>query len=433
MKKIFLLLISFALSANIFAADLEFAGLTRNAISVVPEASTGLEKIYVINELSGVEASYRGNSDSPVEWFRFRQSGGGFADPVESKIENGVSTLAKLEGNCGYIVKDGNRQIAFWVVDYSTYYFDIRSIAFDANQDCGMANLNLVAECKPIQYYTINGVPKQLDRKIKVSYDTQEWNQDLLAFESKTVVKELENIGSTLAIQAPLSNTIITISGDRFLSEWGLKDSFSSDTYQTKSIEVHSFAAQSKRDNPNEIKPEGETLGGSAPAEITFTAYCSDAVEFKEWQFSKTADFSDIIFKVNTDEIVYTFDEEGTTFVKFVCDNADGTCLTEGDVYNVNIGESMLDCPNAFSPNATEGINDEWKVSYKSIVSFRCWIFDRYGNEITHFEDPAIGWDGKYRGKFVNPGVYFYVIEALGADGKEYKMKGDINILKSNK
>ena len=60
-------------------------------------------------------------------------------------------------------------------------------------------------------------------------------------------------------------------------------------------------------------------------------------------------------------------------------------------------------------------------------------FFDRYGNEITHFEDPAIGWDGKYKGKFVNPGVYFYVIEALGADGKEYKMKGDINILKSNK
>lgn len=433
MKKIYLLLMSVAISANVLAADLEFSGLTKDAIPVVPEASTGLEKIYVVNNLSGVAASFKSNSGSSVEWFKFNQSGGGFVEPVASKLENGVSTLSTLEGNCGYIVKEGNRQFAFWVVDYSAYYFNIESIGFDQNQDCGVANLNLVADCNPIQYYTINGVPKQLDRKIEISYDTQVWNQELLAYETQTVVKQLSNISNSLVVQAPLCNTIFTISGDCFLSAWGVKDVVASDTYQTKSIEAYTVAEQAKRDNPNEVKPEGETLGGSAPAEITFTAFCSDAVEFKEWQFSKTADFSDIIFKMNTDEVVYTFDEEGTVYVKFVYDNADGTCLAEGDVYNVTIGESMIDCPNAFSPNATEGINDEWKVSYKSIVSFQCWIFDRYGNKIIQFDDPALGWDGKHKGKFVKPGVYFYVIEAVGADGKEYKMKGDINILKSNK
>ena len=43
------------------------------------------------------------------------------------------------------------------------------------------------------------------------------------------------------------------------------------------------------------------------------------------------------------------------------------------------------------------------------------------------------GWDGKYKGKYVKPGVYYYVIEAKGADGKEYKKKGDINILRSTR
>ncbi len=45
------------------------------------------------------------------------------------------------------------------------------------------------------------------------------------------------------------------------------------------------------------------------------------------------------------------------------------------------------------------------------------------------FTNPAEGWDGRYKGKTVPTGVYFYVIKATGADGKEYKLSGDINIL----
>ena len=62
---------------------------------------------------------------------------------------------------------------------------------------------------------------------------------------------------------------------------------------------------------------------------------------------------------------------------------------------------------------------------------FECWIFDRYGTQLYHFSDPEGGWDGKYRGKIVSPGVYYYVIKAKGADGKEYKRSGDINIIRS--
>ena len=30
----------------------------------------------------------------------------------------------------------------------------------------------------------------------------------------------------------------------------------------------------------------------------------------------------------------------------------------------------------------------------------------------------------------VKPGVYYYVLEALGSDGKKYKLSGDINIIR---
>ena len=93
------------------------------------------------------------------------------------------------------------------------------------------------------------------------------------------------------------------------------------------------------------------------------------------------------------------------------------------------IGESRLEIPNAFSPGASPGVNDEWKVSYKSLVEFECHIFNRWGVKMCSFTDPALGWDGKYGCKLVPAGTYYYVIKARGSDGVEYKKSGDINII----
>ncbi len=85
--------------------------------------------------------------------------------------------------------------------------------------------------------------------------------------------------------------------------------------------------------------------------------------------------------------------------------------------------------PNAFSPN-DDGVNDEWKVAYRSLLTFNCWIFDRQGHQICHLTSPDQGWDGKIGGKTVDSGVFYYVIEATGTDGKKYKKSGDINVVK---
>jgi gliding motility-associated-like protein len=70
-------------------------------------------------------------------------------------------------------------------------------------------------------------------------------------------------------------------------------------------------------------------------------------------------------------------------------------------------------------------------VSYASLISFECHIFNRWGTEMCSFTDPSQGWDGKYRGKFVPTGTYFYVIKAVGSDGVKYNKSGDINILRT--
>ncbi|MDR1583249.1 MAG: T9SS type B sorting domain-containing protein, partial [Prevotellaceae bacterium] len=62
--------------------------------------------------------------------------------------------------------------------------------------------------------------------------------------------------------------------------------------------------------------------------------------------------------------------------------------------------------PKAFTPNG-DGINDIFMRGYKVV------IFDRLGIEMFKGED---GWDGTYKGKPVEPDIYFYKLEYLDAN-----------------
>ena len=78
-----------------------------------------------------------------------------------------------------------------------------------------------------------------------------------------------------------------------------------------------------------------------------------------------------------------------------------------------------------------DGYNDIYKVKegYQSIVSFKAVIFNRWGQKLYAWDTLDGGWDGKFHGKTVKDGVYFVVVNARGADGKEYKIRKDVNVL----
>ncbi len=215
------------------------------------------------------------------------------------------------------------------------------------------------------------------------------------------------------------------------MKEWNCDVAVETPVMKAYAVSAETSAEQTTRDNDNEQTVTGAALGGSAPCEITFSAAVSDAASFMEWQLSRNSDFDPIDDRYNQTDLNYTFRDQGTTYVRFFAANDDGQCEYYSPAYEVSVGESSLLCPNAFSPESTPGVNDEWKVSYKSIISFECHIFNRWGTEMCSFTDPALGWDGKYKGKYVPAGVYYYVIKARGADGRDYKLSGDINIIKS--
>ena len=416
--------------------QLSFNGVRHEVISIVPEASTGLSDVYVLFSTEGVSVSYSSaNSDARPEWSRFSNLGGGFSEPLDGIIYNGtISTLPTVDGDMGYIIRDGSKTICFWVVDYSKHTFTINGISVSPESDCTTVALSCDGKGDAIRYYTINGQGKELERDIKLKYSSLEFNADTDTYSPKEITENYSHLNAVIFANTPLCDTDFTISGDRFLRHWGMEEESSTSTYQAIGVEASTSASQDKPEIDNEQSSDTNgALGGSAPSDITFSAVVSDAVVFTEWQMSKDPDFGIIDYRESNTEFSYTFQEAGTTYVRFMASNAPGTCDYYSPTYEVSIGESDLKCPNAFSPGSSEGINDEWKVSYKSIISFECHIFNRWGVKVATLKNPAEGWNGKYNGKFVPAGVYYYVINAKGADGKTYKLKGDINIINFKK
>lgn len=398
----------------------------------VPAKNTGLDMVYVLYDSQQNNMQYTaGSSNATVKWYKFGATGGAYAEEITSIERNGnVSVLKSVIPNSGYIIEENTNRKYVWVVNYADYRLRVNGIEAVNDGDCSSATLNVQGEGDAIVYYSINGARKVLDRKLKLIYNNLVWNETDLMWNSETQEEELQELKSTISLPAPYCNTTFTLTGDRFLEYWGEGISVTSDEYQTQAVTVTTRAEQEQKEADNQVGGGDETtLGGSAPAVITFSAYYTDAVATKEWQMSHDAEFEEIADRRNEDEITVTFEEAGTTFWRFVCSNATGECSAYSDVYQVNIGESMLKCPNAFSPGVTEGVNDEWKVSYKSIVKFKCWIFNTWGVQLCELNDPSQGWDGKYKGKIVKPGVYYYVIDAEGSEGKKYKLKGDINVV----
>lgn len=177
------------------------------------------------------------------------------------------------------------------------------------------------------------------------------------------------------------------------------------------------------------VERNGNTVEGSAPIELTFEAFVPDTVVYTAWEIDTQPDFRSPLLRFNSTSFTRSFQDYGTYYVRFYGTDALADTEYFSDTYTVNVYQSELDCPNTFTPYGSPGVNDEWKVKATSIVSFDCVIFNRAGQEIAHLDNVEQGWDGRYRGKLVSPGVYYYVITARGADGRDYRKSGSINIL----
>jgi gliding motility-associated-like protein len=123
-----------------------------------------------------------------------------------------------------------------------------------------------------------------------------------------------------------------------------------------------------------------------------------------------------------------------TAYSVFVTSN-DG-CSDRDSVLITVTADQQIAVPNVFSPNG-DGINDALVIStgdgILEITAFS--IFDRWGNLVFNDQyrlpgDPALAWDGRWKGKELNPGVYVYTILVRYADGESKIIHGDITLIR---
>ena len=176
-----------------------------------------------------------------------------------------------------------------------------------------------------------------------------------------------------------------------------------------------------------------EDFTANAPLYVEFTSNPSDLDTGAtiEWHISNTSAGINITrYEENTS---YTFTVAGKHVITLnVVQDGD---ILESKSISITISDSHLEMPNAFSPNG-DGINDYFqaKTNSKSIVEFHAYIFNRHGQKLydwTDWQDEKSGWDGTHNGHPVKDGVYFVYVKALGADGTEYNIRRDVNLLRN--
>lgn len=111
-------------------------------------------------------------------------------------------------------------------------------------------------------------------------------------------------------------------------------------------------------------------------------------------------------------------------------------CTGSDDLNIVVKRPEAIFVPNSFSPNG-DGLNDLLMVyagqDVETIQQFR--ILDRWGEQVfavSAFQpnDPLYGWDGTFRGKALNPGVFVFLVEVKFVDGQTKVYSGEINLIR---
>ena len=126
--------------------------------------------------------------------------------------------------------------------------------------------------------------------------------------------------------------------------------------------------------------------------------------------------------KFNTNYQVYFTDNNG--------------CSNIATLQVVTVCKNMnLFLPNTFSPNS-DGNNDVFYPRGRGLERMRLLrIFNRWGEVVFEkkdfpINDASVGWDGKYKGQLVPPGVYVYQSEVFCENGELITINGNVSVIR---
>jgi len=123
---------------------------------------------------------------------------------------------------------------------------------------------------------------------------------------------------------------------------------------------------------------------------------------------------------------------ETTTYTLYAtdsndCENSDSTTITVLTDWDYMTG---IHIPNGFSPN-NDGQNDYLDIFVGGDVkSFNFILVDRWGHVIFNTDTDDYLWDGSYKSKPVNTGVFAYTVEVNLNDGSSEVISGNVTVIR---
>ncbi len=176
------------------------------------------------------------------------------------------------------------------------------------------------------------------------------------------------------------------------------------------------------------------TLGESYELQAVVASYPLALIDTVIWTPLEGLDFegNSILQLLNPTIRPYKSTEYTVTII-----SVDGCSATDRVLVNVD-DEPHIYIPNAFSPWNSDNQNDIVFIfaNIDQVPKIRkFYIFDRWGEMVFEAEnfspnDPDFGWDGRFRGKLLDPAVFVYYAEIEIIDGRITLKYGDITLVK---
>ncbi|UPT66247.1 MAG: gliding motility-associated C-terminal domain-containing protein [Sphingobacteriales bacterium JAD_PAG50586_3] len=152
-----------------------------------------------------------------------------------------------------------------------------------------------------------------------------------------------------------------------------------------------------------------------------------------------TWDFGDVASGVNNTSNLpnptHTFSDTGSytiqAMVMFECGpNTITQIITIGNCFTPTQPDCPLYIPNACRPN-DDGQNDAFTPStFCTPETYSLTIYNRWGSAIYQSNNLLDKWDGKYKGKPCQPGVYVYSVHCKFPQQAEQKYRGSVTLLR---
>ncbi len=352
------------------------------------------------------------------QWEQFNPLTGSFEFYFSENNGNSASEITDLVNGCYRltITAGGTTET------YRAWVFNNRntSAAEITESNCVFFTLRATPAAEPLVYYDLSSLaPVEINHNLQV-----QWRQG-------------DDILSTQAVRQvydpPAKDTEYTlVVSDRFGCEKAIRVTYRS--IVTKA----SFTA--------------DPMSGEAPLEVTFsnTSENGDAGSY-EWFFFRDLDeikrdpkvpVDSIMLKAIDDNLTFTYEKSGTYMVKLVSKKKTGSLVCTDTTYledYIVADTSFVDVPNIFTPNG-DGTNDNFVVKFWSMERVKISVFNRWGRTVHVWESGNVRgfentwlesvWDGRIGGRYASPGVYFYVIEGTGRDGKKRWKHGDVYLFR---